>query len=987
VDSPRIGQWDFELTPERYHEIKRVFAEACRLEAGQRAAYLDQACAGDAELRAEVEGLLHHDEKSLPIRPRVSAAAALGLDRMDAGAAAGSSALAGFQPAPEQVPERIGEFRIIGKIGQGGMGVVYEAEQDHPRRRIALKVIRPGVASGQVLRRFQLEAQVLGRLQHPGIAQVYEAGTAQVETSGGLTVEQPFFAMEFVRGKPLNEHLEATPLGTRQRLELFAKVCDAVQHAHQKGVIHRDLKPGNILVDESGQPKILDFGVARLTDADVQVTTLQTDVGQLIGTIPYMSPEQVAGDSRELDTRSDVYALGVVCYQLLTGRLPYDLQGKTIPEAARSIAEEDPVRLSSVNRVFRGDLDTIVAKALEKDKNRRYQSASDLAADVRRYLSDQPISARPATTVYQLRKFARRNKALVGGVLVAFVALLIGIIGTTSQAIRATHERDRAQGAETLAEQRFEQAEDARKLAEQRHSEALAETARATAFGDFLARMLEQIKPEVALGRDVALLRAVLDEAADDIQTELAEHPDVQASIHHVIGTVYRSISVYDQAEQHLQAAYDLRVQHLGESDPETLASLAGLAEVRWNQGRLDEAEAMYERLIASYADTLGDAHRETLIARYSLAGVLKDSGRLDEAEQELRDVVALMQTHLSEQDDALLDAMNGLALLAVERGQLDEAEQLLRTLVQRWTDSRGPRHPKRLRALRNLATIVKERGDLAEAEELTREALELGREVFGEDHHDTIQAKINLASLLRERGQLDEAEPLAREALEQAMRVLGPEHPDTLKAISHLGITLRLAGKFDEAQTLLEDAVALSEKLYGPHDPRTLNSLSSLAGLLYEQRKLEEAETIMRRVVDGLREAHGESSSQTVAAMNNLGLLLVELGKLEEAEKTLQTVIRLTDQAAPPGHWFRWTARVSYGECLVKMKRFEEAEQLLLECYAGLTSTLGPEHYRTRDAAEKLVTLYEAWGRPEEAAKYADTPSAEPADPDAEGP
>jgi len=967
------------LTPERYQQIKRVFAEACRLKPEQRAAYLDQACAGDADLRAEVEGLLHHDEKSLPIRPRISAAAAFGLDRMDAGAAAGSSALAGFQPAPEQAPERIGDFRIVGKIGQGGMGVVYEAEQDHPRRRIALKVIRPGVASGQVLRRFKLEAQVLGRLQHPGIAQVYEAGTAQVETAGGPAVEQPYFAMELVRGKPLNEHIEVTPLGTRQRLELFAKICDAIQHAHQKGVIHRDLKPSNILVDGNGQPKILDFGVARLTDADVQVTTLQTDVGQLIGTIPYMSPEQIAGDSRELDTRSDVYALGVVCYQLLTGRLPYDLQGKTIPEAARSITEEDPVRLSSVKRVFRGDLDTIVAKALEKDKNRRYQSASDLAADVRRYPSDQPISARPATTVYQLRKFARRNKALVGGVLVAFVALLIGIAGTTSQAIRATRERDRAHDAETLAQQRFEQAEDARELAELRGSEALAEAARATAFGDFLARMLEQIKPEVALGRDVALLRAVLDEAADKIQAELAEYPDVRASIHHVIGTVYRSISVYDQAEQHLQAAYDLRVEHLGESNPETLASLGGLAQVQWDQGHLDDAETLYEQLITSCGETLGDTHRDTLIARYSLAGILKDSGRVDEAEAELRDVLEAMQTHLSEQDDALLDAMNGLAVLALERGRLAEAEPLLRTLVQRWTDSQGPRHPKRLRALRNLATIVKERGDLAQAEELTREALELGREVFGEDHHDTIQTKINLASLLRERGQLDQAEELAREALEQATRVLGPEHPDTLKAISHLGIIVRLAGKFDEAQVYLEDAVTLSEKLHGPHDRRTLNSLSSLAGLLYEQRKLVEAETIMRQVVDGLREVHGEGSSQTVAAMNNLGLLLIELGKLEEAEETLQTVIRLTDQAAPPGHWFRWAVRLSYGECLVKMERFEEAEQLLLECFQKLSDTLGPEHHRTRDAAKKLVTLYEAWGRPEEAAKYAEAAPGQP--------
>ncbi len=975
------------MTPERYQEVKRIFAEACRLETEQRAAYLEQTCAADAELRAEVEALLDHDQKSLPIKPSVSAAAALGLDRMDAGAALGSSAFAGFQPGPEQLPKRIGEFRILRKIGQGGMGAVYEAEQDNPKRRVALKVIRPGVASDQILRRFKFEAHVLGRLQHPGIAQVYEAGTAEVEISGRLAVEQPYFAMEFIRGKPLSHMVKADGLRTRQRLQLFAKICDAVQHAHQKGVIHRDLKPGNILVDESDQPKILDFGVARVTDSDIQVTTMQTDVGQLIGTIPYMSPEQVAGDSRELDTRSDVYALGVICYQLLTGRLPYDLSGKTIPEATRAIAEDDPIRLSSINKVFRGDLDTIVAKALEKDKERRYQSASDLAADVRRFLSDQPISARPATTVYQLRKFARRNKALAGGVLVAFVALLIAVVGTTSQAVRATRERDRAQGAETLAEQRFEQAEEARELAERRRSEALVETARATAFRDFLVRMLGQINPDVAQGRDVALLRAVLDEAATEIETELAAYPDVQAGIHHVIGTVYRSISVYDQAEHHLRAAYDLRTQHLGANDLETLASLSGLAQVHWGRGHLDEAETLYEQLLAARRATLGDTHRDTLVTRYDRAGVLKESGRVDEAEEELRDLLEVMQTHLGEQDDALLDAMNGLAALALERGHMEEAEQLLRILVQRWADSQGVRHPKRLRAMRNLATAVKGHGDLAQAEELTRENLELSREVFGDDHHDTIQTMINLASLLRERGQLAEAETLGREALERATQVLGLEHPDTLKAISHLGIILRLAGKFDEAQVHLEDAVALSDKLRGPHDPQTLNRRSSLAGLLYQQKKLTEAETTMREVVDGLREAYGESSSQTVSAMNNLGMLLVELDQLDEAEETLQTVIRLTDQAAPPGHWFRWATRLSYTDCLLKMERFEETEQLLLECFTGLTDTLGAQHHRTRGAAERLVTLYEAWGRPEEAAKYAEPPSTQPADADAEAP
>ncbi|HUU94794.1 MAG TPA: serine/threonine-protein kinase [Phycisphaerae bacterium] len=727
------------MTPERYQQLKRVFAEACRLTPAERAAYLERACGADTELRSEVEALLAHDERTFPVKPGISAAAALGWDRMDVHAREGASGNAGFRPTSAKVPERIGHYRIIRKIGQGGMGVVFEAEQDHPRRTIALKVIRPGIASEQLLRRFKYEAQVLGRLQHPGIAQVYEAGTAEIETESGLAVEQPFFAMEYVRGQPLNELRGQGDWTIRQRLELFAKICDAVQHAHQKGVIHRDLKPANILIDEAGRPKILDFGVARVTDADVQMTTLQTDIGQLIGTIPYMSPEQIAGDSRELDTRSDVYGLGVVCYQLLTGRLPYDLQGKTIPEAARTIAQEDPTRLSSVDRVFRGDLDTILSKTLEKDRNRRYQSASDLAADIRRYLSDQPISARPPTAFYQLRKFARRNRVLVASLVGIAATLIVATVVSTGLAIWA-------RGAEELARERLVQAEDAQQFAEEKRIEATealakatAEATRANAFRGFLVRMLGQINPDTAQGRDVSLLRDVLAQAAQEIETELAAYPDVQAGIHHVIGTVYRSISEYAQAEHHLQTAYDLRTENLGEDDVETLRSLAGLAQVAWDRGRLEDAEATYDELIRRYSRTLGETHRDALLARFSHAGVLKAVGRVDEAEQELRDVLTAMQTHLGDNDDAVLDAMNGLAALALERGRAEEAERLWRTLVQRWSAVHGPRHPKRLRALMNLATAVKERGDLAEAEDLSRECVELHREVFGEDHHSTI--------------------------------------------------------------------------------------------------------------------------------------------------------------------------------------------------------------------------------------------------------
>jgi WD40 repeat protein/serine/threonine protein kinase len=341
-------------------------------------------------------------------------------------------------------PTAIGRYQILRLIGEGGMGAVYEAEQEHPRRKVALKIIKHGMASPELLRRFEQESQALGRLQHPGIAQIYEAGT--VDTGFG---PQPYFAMEFIRGVPPRDYAEAHHLNTNQRLEIMAKICEAVHHAHQRGLIHRDLKPANILVDDTGQPKILDFGVARVTDSDAR-STLQTDMGQLIGTLAYMSPEQALADPLDIDTRSDVYSLGVILYELLTGQLPYPVSRK-IHEAIQAIREADPVRISLINRMYRGDIETIVNKALEKDRSCRYPSASGMAADLHRYLTDEPISARPPSASYQLRKLAHRHRVLVLAITAVLVILVCGISVTTWQASVARRERDHAKTSEQTA--------------------------------------------------------------------------------------------------------------------------------------------------------------------------------------------------------------------------------------------------------------------------------------------------------------------------------------------------------------------------------------------------------------------------------------------------------------------------------------------------------------------------------------------------------
>jgi len=354
---------------------------------------------------------------------------------------------------PEQLAI-IGRYRILRLIGEGGMGGVYEAEQEHPRRTVALKIIKAGMASSELLRRFEQESQALGRLQHPGIAQIYEAGT--VDTGFGT---QPYFAMELIHGQSPREYAEANHLKVRDRLNLMVKICDAVHHAHQRGLIHRELKPGNILVDETGQPKILDFGVARVTDSDTRVT-LQTDMGQLIGTLAYMSPEQALADPLDIDTRSDVYSMGVILYELLSGRLPYTLS-KKVHEAIQAIREEAPARLSTSNRTLLGDIETIVAKALEKERDRRYASAAEMAADIQRYLNDDPIVARRPSASYQLQKFARRNKALVSGVAAVFIVLVAGVVAVSWYATEVAQQRDRLEKAERMATDSAQKANEA----------------------------------------------------------------------------------------------------------------------------------------------------------------------------------------------------------------------------------------------------------------------------------------------------------------------------------------------------------------------------------------------------------------------------------------------------------------------------------------------------------------------------------------------
>jgi WD40 repeat protein/predicted Ser/Thr protein kinase len=429
------------MADERGERAWSVFDQLADMPADQREAVLRAACGEDAALRADVERLLALDDRLTPTEGEAGFLRSPVLRTPCPTKPAPGPAV----PAPEtlRLPDHIGRYRVLRLLGEGGMGAVYEAEQDGPHRRVALKVIRPGLLAAALLKRFAQEVEILGRLHHPGIAQIYEAGVA----ADG----QPFFAMEFIRGLPLDEYARGQGLDVAARVGLLARVCDAVQHAHDQGVIHRDLKPANILVDETGQPKVLDFGVARATDADLVSGTALTRTGQLLGTPHYMSPEQVTPDPGAIDHRADVYALGVILFELLAHRLPYRLEDRPLAEAARVIQEQDPPRLGSIHPELRGDVETIVAKALEKDRGRRYATAADLGSDLRRWLAHEPIRARPPSALYHLRKFARRHKGLVGGVLAVFAALLVGTVVSVLFAWRAAENAAVAQDKEREA--------------------------------------------------------------------------------------------------------------------------------------------------------------------------------------------------------------------------------------------------------------------------------------------------------------------------------------------------------------------------------------------------------------------------------------------------------------------------------------------------------------------------------------------------------
>jgi tetratricopeptide (TPR) repeat protein len=957
-------------------KIEQLYHSALAVAANQRMAFLEKACGTDKELRQEVLSLLAQAERRdsfLDVSAIQVAAKA-----MAAGSVEGATA--------RSVPAAIGHYRLLRLLGEGGMGAVYEAEQDRPRRIVALKVVKPGFATAENLRRFQHESQALGRLQHPGIAHIYEASTA--DTGFG---PQPYFAMELIRGSALQEYSEAHHLEARERLALIAKVCDAVHHAHQRGVIHRDLKPGNILVDETGQPKILDFGVARLTESDVQHTR-QTGLGQIVGTLAYMSPEQVLGDPMALDVRSDVYALGVILYELLAGRLPYALHSKPLHEALEIIREEEPAPLGSIQHIYRGDVETIVAKALEKNKLRRYVSAADLAGDIRRYLADEPITARPASASYQLQKFARRHKALVAGTAAVFLVLTLGVVASTWQAVRA-RTAERAAASEAAA---------ARAINDFLQNDVLAQASAATQSGT-------SAKPDPDLK-----VRTALDRAAAGIAGKFSRQPEVEAAIRETIGQTYLGLGLYAQARAQLERALSVARRAFGPENPKTLKTINRLGRTAYLQGKYPESEALYRQTLAIQRRVLGLDHRETLSSMNGLASAYAAEGKYALAVALYGQTLEAQRRVLGLEHPDTLSSMNGLAVAYGEEGKDAEETALDSQTLEVRRRVLGPEHPDTLlsmnnlagdyvvqgkyaqaaalfnqslaiqrrvlgpdhhdtlMSMHNLATDYAYQGEYAQAEALYRQILQIQRRVLGPEHSETLQSMDDLAASLTAQGKYAQAEDLSRQSWEIQRRVMGPEHIDTLMSMNNLADAYSGLGNYAQAEALLSRTLEISRRVLGAEHPNTLLLLADSASIYQRQGNYALAETAAAQALAGRRRALGSNNPDTMASAADLALAYLSEGKFAESEPLAREALAF-DRQAQPTDWQRFRAESLLGAGLAGQKKYADAEPLLLEGYKGLMarkSQIGvPDRYHLDRAHEWLMQLYQSrkknYGRP----------------------
>ena len=863
--------------------IRQIYDLALEKPAGQREDFVRRVC-GDDALAGRVLALLSAQDEMGDFLAEPTGAASVPEPQPD-------------QPAGEQPGMVVGNYKLLKEIGEGGMGVVWVAEQFQPvRRKVALKVIKLGMDTKQVVARFEAERQALALMDHPNIAKVLD---------GGVTDEgRPFFVMEFVKGVPITAFCDEQRLRLHERLELFGSVCQAVQHAHHKGIIHRDIKPANVLVtlhDGRPVPKVIDFGIAKATNQELTQKTLFTEYAQILGTPEYMAPEQASMSGLDIDTRADVYSLGVLMYELLTGSKPFDLKTlltRGYEELLRTIREEDPPKPSTrasstdddtarrvsiarqmrpghLGRELRGDLDWIVVKAMEKDRTRRYETVNGLAADILRFLSDEPVTATPPSAAYRARKFVRRNTGLVAASIVVVAILVVGVAGTSWGLVRAVEQKERAGKAER---------------------DSARELIRANEVKRLLTEMLETVDPKTARGEDVTLLKRILDDTGERLLAGEIENESIAAELHEVIGKTYDGLGLWDEAFSHTQKALAIRKRELGPVARPVLKLRRRLGNLLQSRSHPDKARAMLRAVYEDSRRVLGEDDVETAWCQLALAIQAGKDGRIPDA---VRDSKAALATVLRIDADreTRIQFLTSHAWALTVADQLDQAESLYQRALK--LADRDQDEDVRFEILESYANLLVGMMRLDEAESRYREATRQRRRIYGEDHPTTLVSIGNLARCLCVARQYAEANRILVDARRRALQRLGPNNYSTL----YLGVKLLHvqvdSGRFDEADSVATDIVERCERRLGSDHRWTIEARSHLARMkLVRDDDYAGALPLYRAVVEAKRRLWGAAYSDTLYAQLRLARCLRETGQKEEGMRMAREVLALVSQS-----------------------------------------------------------------------------------------
>ncbi|MGH7630564.1 MAG: tetratricopeptide repeat protein [Gemmatimonadales bacterium] len=976
------------MSREEWERLEEVLDVALELSPDDRVAFVEQACGTEELLRNRVRAVLGVTERAGDFLERPADAYAAELLRELAEEVEAGAELAS-EESGSVAGGRLGPYRLVRELGRGGMGAVYLAERDDEQydRRVAIKVLPAGLLSRGLRTRFLLERRIQASLEHPHIARLYDAGVGADGT--------PYFVMEYVEGRPIDRHCDEGRLPIRARLALFDQVCDAVQFAHRNLVVHRDLKPGNILVSNDGVVKLLDFGIAKLLPTAVDGGATLTGRGGFQPLTPeYASPEQLRGEP--VSTATDVYALGVLLFDLLAGGWPYRPRDQSVLSLERAVLEQDPDRPSlaisrapddppvserrattpaGLRRQLRGDLDNIVLTALRKEPDRRYVSVQHLRDDIRHYLERRPVSARPATWEYRTRRFVRRHAVGVAAATLVGVSLIAGLAGTAWQARAASREARRADQVR-----------------------------------QFVVELFQVSDPDRAKG-DTITARALLDRGAERLDTALAAEPELRAEMLTVLGGIYQKLGAYDRARPLLEDALAVRGARLGPRHLDAAKSAADLASLLYEQGEYQQAEELTRNALAVRRELLGPEDTLVAASMTDLAAIVNAQGKHDEGERLLRvgleidrkrgspalvgtdlnnlsvtlwsrgkypealslaeEALALRRELHGEEHTEVAISLHNLGTALMASGEYQRAEERYREALAIRKKLLGAEHPHVALTLNQLGLLLQTRGRLEESGQAHREALAIRREAFGDDHPEVAASLNNLGIVLYSRGDRAGAVDHFERALTIWRRELGETHPKVLTTLNNLGATRRDQGDLEGAEPVLREALALRRKALGDEHPDVGQSLNNLGELLARKKEYTEAEASFRAALANWAAALGADHPTVAIALVGLGRMLLTQERCTEAEPLLRQALtirraKLDEESAEVAD-----ARLYLGSCLVELRRFSEAEPLLLASYPVLKAHRGETHEVTRRSRSALAELYTAWGRRKEALAY----------------